>query len=75
MRVDFYHNESSLIVVDSIKTSFSDVDRIMALLLPYFESCDFAPSKDFAPVGFDGVLNAYRNLLAGRENKKYVFVP
>jgi NADPH:quinone reductase len=32
--VDFYHNESSLIGVDSIKTSFSDVDRIMALLLP-----------------------------------------
>jgi NADPH:quinone reductase len=73
--VNFYHNESSLIGMDSIKTSFSDVDRIMALLLPYFESGDFAPSKDLVPVGFDGVLDAYRNLLEGRENKKYVFVP
>jgi NADPH:quinone reductase-like Zn-dependent oxidoreductase len=73
--IDFYHNESSLIGVDSIKTSFPDVDRIMGLLLPYFKSGDFAPSKELASVGFDGVLNAYRNLLEGRTNEKQVFVP
>ena len=73
--IDFYHNESSLTGVDSIKISFSDVDRIMALLLPYFESGDFAPAKQLAPVGFDGVLNVYRNLLEGRSAEKYVFVP
>jgi NADPH2:quinone reductase len=73
--IDFYHNESSLIGVDSIKTSFSDVDRIMGQLLPYFESGEFAISKALVSVGFEGVLNAYRNLVEGRTNEKYVFVP
>jgi len=26
-------------------------------------------------VGFDGVLNAYRNLLEGRSTEKYIFTP
>jgi NADPH:quinone reductase len=73
--IDFYHNESSLIGVDSIKISFPDVDRIMALLLPCFESGDFAPSKELVRVGFDGVLNAYRNLLEGRSTEKYILTP
>jgi NADPH2:quinone reductase len=73
--IDFYHNESSLMGVDSIKISFPDVDRILALLLPYFESGDFAPPKEVVPVGFDGLLNAYRDLLEGRATGKYVFVP
>jgi NADPH2:quinone reductase len=73
--VDFYHNESSLRGVDSIKIPFSEVDRILRLLLPYFESGDFAPPKELVPVGFDGALNAYRELLEGRAAGKYVFVP
>ena len=73
--IDFYHNESVLRGVDSIKTSFSDVDRILTLLLPHFESGDFGPPKELIPVGFDGVLNAYRELSEGSATGKYVFVP
>jgi NADPH:quinone reductase len=73
--IDFYHNESCLIGVDSIKIPFSEVDRILRLLLPYFESGDFAPQKELIPVGFDGALDAYRELLEGRAAGKYVFVP
>jgi NADPH:quinone reductase len=73
--IDFYHNESSLIGVDSIKVPFSEVDRILGLLLPYFESGDFAPPKELIPVGFESALNAYRELLEGRAAGKYVFVP
>jgi len=73
--VDFYHNESSLRGVDSIKIPFSEVDRILRLLLPYFESGDFAPPKELIPVCFGGALNAYRELTEGRAAGKYVIVP
>jgi len=73
--IDFYHNESVLKGVDSIKVSFSDVAKILTLLLPHFESGDFAPPKELISVGFDGVLNAYRELSEGRAAGKYVFVP
>ena len=73
--IDFYHNESVLRGVDSVKISFSDVNRILTLLLPHFESGDFAPLKELMPVGFNGVLNAYRELSEGRAAGKYVFVP
>ncbi|PWT83708.1 MAG: alcohol dehydrogenase [Acidobacteria bacterium] len=73
--IDFYHNESTLFGVDSIKVPFADVDRIFSLLLPYFESGDFAPQRDLITVGFDNVLSAYRKLAEGRAAGKYVFVP
>jgi NADPH:quinone reductase-like Zn-dependent oxidoreductase len=73
--VDFYHNESHLIGLDSIQLSFQDTGRILKELLPYFESGDFAPLGDLVPVGFDGVLSAYRKLSEGRSSGKYVFVP
>jgi NADPH:quinone reductase-like Zn-dependent oxidoreductase len=73
--VDFYHNESHLIGLDSIQLSFQDTGRILKELLPYFESGHFAPLGDLVPVGFDGVLSAYRKLSEGRSRGKYVFVP
>jgi NADPH:quinone reductase-like Zn-dependent oxidoreductase len=73
--IDFYHNESTLLGVDSIKVPFSDVDRILSLLLPRFESGELVPQRDLIPVGFDNVLNAYRELAEGRAAGKYVFVP
>jgi NADPH:quinone reductase len=73
--VDFYHNESHLIGVDSTQLSFQDAGRILGELLPYFESGAFAPSEDLVPVGFDGVLNAYRKLAEDRAKGKYVFLP
>jgi NADPH2:quinone reductase len=73
--VDFYHNESHLIGLDSIQLSFRDTGRILRELLPYFESGYFAPLIDLVPVGFDGVLNAYRKLSEGQSSGKYVFVP
>jgi NADPH:quinone reductase len=73
--VDFYHNESHLIGLDSIQLSFRDTGRILRELLPYFESGYFVPLIDLVPVGFDGVLNAYRKLSEGQSSGKYVFVP
>lgn len=73
--VDFYHNESHLIGLDSIQLSFQDTGRILRELLPYFESGHFAPGRDLVPVGFDGVLSAYRKLSEGHSGGKYVFVP
>ena len=73
--VDFYHNESHLIGLDSIQLSFQDTGRILRQLLPYFESGQFAPLIDLVPIGFDSVLNVYRQLSEGRSSGKYVFVP
>jgi NADPH:quinone reductase len=73
--VDFYHNQSHLIGVDSIQLSFKETGRILRALLPYFESGDFAPARDLVPVGFEGLLSAYRELSEGRASGKYVFVP
>jgi NADPH:quinone reductase len=73
--VDFYHNQSHLIGVDSIQLSFEDSGRILRSLLPYFESGDFKPERDPVPVGFDDVLSAYRELAENRAKAKYVFVP
>jgi NADPH2:quinone reductase len=73
--VDFYHNQSHLIGVDSIQLSFEDSGRILRSLLPYFESGVFRPEEDPVPVGFDDVLSAYRELAENRAKAKYVFVP
>jgi len=73
--IDFYHNESHLIGVDSLQLSFEDSGRILGKLLPYFEAGNFGPQGDPVPVGFDAVLNAYRELAEGLAKAKYVFVP
>jgi NADPH:quinone reductase-like Zn-dependent oxidoreductase len=73
--VDFYHNESQLIGVDSIQLSFEDSGRILKNLLPYLESGDFGPQSDPVPVGFDAVLSVYRELAEDLAKAKYVFVP
>jgi NADPH2:quinone reductase len=73
--VDFYHNESHLIGVDSTQLSFENAGRILGNLLPFFESRELGPEADPAPVGFDSVLNAYRELAEGVAKAKYVFVP
>jgi NADPH2:quinone reductase len=73
--VDFYHNQSHLIGVDSIQLSFEDSGRILSSLLPYFESRDFGPQMDPVPVGFDAVLSAYRELAEDTPRAKYVLIP
>jgi NADPH2:quinone reductase len=73
--VDFYHNQSHLIGLDSIQLSFEDSGRILRSLLPYFESGVFRPEGDPVPVGFDDVLSAYRELAENRSKAKYVFLP
>jgi NADPH:quinone reductase-like Zn-dependent oxidoreductase len=73
--VDFYHNQSHLLGVDSIQLSFEESGRILRNLLPYFESGEFAPQGDPVPVEFDAVLSAYRELAEGSAKGKYVFVP
>ncbi len=73
--VDFYHNESCLRGVDSVKVSAAEAGKILQKLLPYFDSGDFVPPKEVIPVGFDKVLDAYREINEGKASGKYVFVP
>ena len=73
--VDFYHNQSHLMGVDSIQLSFKDSGRLLRSLLPYFESGDFGLHEDPVPVGFDAVLDVYRELAEDLAKAKYVFVP
>jgi NADPH2:quinone reductase len=73
--VDFYHNQSHLMGVDSIQLSFKDSGRLLRSLLPYFESGNFGPHEDPVPVGFDAVLDVYRELAEDLAKAKYVFVP
>ncbi|MBV9673746.1 MAG: zinc-binding alcohol dehydrogenase family protein [Verrucomicrobia bacterium] len=73
--VDFYHNESCLRGVDSVNISAAEAGRIFDKLLPYFDSGDFVPPKDAIPVGFEKVLDAYREINEGKASGKYVFVP
>jgi NADPH2:quinone reductase len=73
--VDFYHNQSHLIGVDSVQLSFKDSGRLLKIMLPYFESGDFASQGDPVSVGFDAVLDVYRELAEDLAKAKYVFVP
>jgi NADPH:quinone reductase len=72
--VDFYHNESRLLGVDSLKISFTEAADILRELLPGFESGEFPP-PDLQSVPLEKGPEIYRVLQGGRLKGKIVLNP
>ena len=72
--VDFYHNESRLMGVDSLKLSFGETAAILRQLSPGLESGLFpAPRSQAFPLA-DGP-RLYREIGAGPPRGKVILVP
>jgi NADPH2:quinone reductase len=62
---DFYHNETRLLGVDSLKRDLSQSARMLDGLRPQFESGAFHPAPIAATFGLADVAQAYRHVAAG----------
>jgi NADPH:quinone reductase len=72
--VDFYHNESRLFGVDSLKLSFEETGEILRRLASGFESGDFPPPEvETYPLGQGPAV--YRDMNASKIKGKPVLVP
>jgi NADPH:quinone reductase-like Zn-dependent oxidoreductase len=69
--VDFYHNESRLIGVDSNHLNARDVGEIAAALTPGFEA-DVLKAPAIETVPFENAAEAYQSVAGGRAGKKVV---
>ncbi len=69
--VDFYHNESRLIGLDSNALTATDVGDIAEQLRSGFESGILTP-PNVEPVTFENAAEGYRKLAAGAGGRKYV---
>lgn len=72
--VDFYHNESSLFGVDSLKMSFKETADILRALTPGFESGDF-PAPDVQAFPLVQGSEIYRGMNEARLKRKIVLNP
>ena len=72
--VDFYHNESRLLGVDSLKLSFQEAADILRELTPGFESGEFPPPDVQAFPLIQGP-KIYREMHEGRIKGKIVLNP
>ena len=72
--VDFYHNESRLIGVDSLKWGFAESAQILRDLVPAFESGDIPPPEVQASPLESGP-EIYRQVDSGSIRGKVVLVP
>jgi NADPH:quinone reductase-like Zn-dependent oxidoreductase len=71
---DFYHNESRLIGVDSVKLGFSEAAAILREIVPHLESGEFPP-PEVQNLPLDRGPEAYRDIEAGRLKGKIVLIP
>jgi len=72
--IDFYHNESRLIGLDSLKMSFAEAGQILRDLIPAFASGEFPPPEvQAAPL--DQGPDVYRQVDAGKVRGKVVLTP
>ena len=69
--VDFYHKESSLLGVDTLKLSPGEAAEILQALLPGFKEGIFSPPP-VETVCLDDAVSAYRAVIAGSSGKKFV---
>ncbi|MGH7024135.1 MAG: quinone oxidoreductase family protein, partial [Caulobacteraceae bacterium] len=67
--VDFYHNESRLFGVDTLKRDLTASARVLEALAPEFESGAYRPSPIEAVVGLDEVREGYRRVAAGARGR------
>lgn len=72
--VDFYHNESRLFGVDSLKFGFAEAAEILGELTPGFESGEFPP-PDIQTFSLAEGPDAYRAMQESRTKNKLVLVP
>jgi len=72
--VDFYHRESRLFGVDSVKITFEEAAEILRGLAPGIEDGTFL-SPATRTVSFSGVVEAYRLLGEGKVKQKLILVP
>jgi NADPH:quinone reductase-like Zn-dependent oxidoreductase len=72
--VDFYHRESRLFGVDSVKLSFQESAEILRGLTPGIEDGDFPPPP-IKICRFSGVAEAYRLVGEGKVKEKQILVP
>jgi len=71
---DFYHNESRLIGVDSLKWGFAEAAQILRDLAPAFENGDLPlPAVKASPL--ESGPEVYRQIDAGMIRQKVVLVP
>jgi len=71
---DFYHNESRLIGVDSLKWGFAEAAQILRDLAPAFENGELPlPEVKVAPL--ESGPDVYRQMDAGKVREKVVLVP
>lgn len=72
--VDFYHRESRLIGVDSLKLTFEETAEILRGLTPGIEDGTFPPPGT-QTCGFGGAVAAYRLVAEGKAKEKQILVP
>ncbi len=72
--IDFYHNESRLIGVDSLKWGFAETARILTDLVPAFESGELPP-LDVRISPLEQGPGIYRQIDAGTIRGKVVLAP
>jgi NADPH:quinone reductase len=72
--VDFYHNESRLVGVDSVKCGFAEAAQIMRDLVPAFESGELSP-LEVTTAPLENGPEIYRQIGAGTVRGKVVLVP
>jgi NADPH:quinone reductase-like Zn-dependent oxidoreductase len=72
--VDFYHNESRLLGLDSVKITFEQAGQILRDLTPGFESGEFSPpALETFPLA--EAPDVYRKLNAGQLKVKAILKP
>ena len=69
--VDFYHNESHLLGVDSLKLDFAEAGEILRQLTPGFESGEYAP-PNVHPLPLAEGPDIYKRIHAGTLKGKIV---
>ncbi len=62
---DFYHNESRLFGVDTLKRDLTASARVLEALTPGFEAGDYRAAPIAESFGLDKVLEGYRKVAAG----------
>jgi NADPH:quinone reductase-like Zn-dependent oxidoreductase len=72
--VDFYHNESRLLGLDSLKWGFKEGADILRELVPAFESGEY-PAPEVLSVPLEKGVEYYRLIQDGKAKAKVVLVP
>jgi NADPH:quinone reductase len=72
--VDFYHNESRLLGVDSLKLSFEETAEILRRLTPGIESGIYPPPR-FESFSLEDGLRLYRDIAESKIKTKPILIP